>query len=197
MAKKSRVALLFSVFFLCGAWHWFEPAARKVASGIVSFEKGRFDEALDAFIAAKGHAPESDLLRFNTAAALLRMNKAKEALEELSQIREGVATQEAALHYNKGNAHFMLQNFPEALEEYKQALLSDPHDLQTKRNYELTLKKIQEQKKQDQNQQDQQDQQQKQDQNQDMMDYLNQNEQEQQKKQRQKQAVLLGREKDW
>ncbi len=200
MAKKNHVVLLMSALFLCGGWHWFEPAARKVAGGIAAFEKEQFEKALDAFVSAKGNAPESDLLRFNTAAALLRMNKAKEALEELSQIREdGSLGKTAGLHYNKGNAHFMMQEFQEALGEYRQALRIDPQDLQVKRNYELTLKKIREQDQQKQDQQKQEDRQdqQKQDQNKDLMDYLNQNEREQQNKQRRKQAVLLGREKDW
>jgi len=206
MAQKNALMLLFLALFLTGGWHWFEPAARKVAKGVEAYQKGAYDKALEAFVAAKGIAPESDLLRYNTAASLLRLKKDKEALEELSQIQEGNLLENAGFHYNKGNAFFNMQNYQQALDEYKKSLLIDPDDMQAKRNFELALQKIKEQQKnqkpdsQDQNKPDEQKQdeaQQKEDPHKDMMKYLNQNEREQQKKQHQKQAVLLGREKDW
>lgn len=198
MAKIGRVLILLVLVGLTGAWHWFEPAARKVAKGVEAFGKGHYDQALAAFVSAKGDAPESDLLRFNTAASLLRMEKYQEALDELAEVegKNGLPTSDVL--YNKGNALFSLKQYKEALEAYKHSLLADPGDMQAKRNFELTLKKIkEEEKKQQQDQQNQEDQEQKQDPHKDTMEYLNQNEREQQKKQRQKEAVIIGLEKDW
>ncbi len=207
MAQKSALILLLITLLVTGGWHWFEPAARRVAKGVDAYRKGQFDQALDAFVSAKGITPESGQLRYNTAAALLSMSKHKEALEELSQIDDGALVGPAGLHYNKGNAQFHLQNFQQALEEFRESLLADPDDFSAKRNYELTLKKIKEQQQKDQqsgskdsensDEDKQQEDQQKEEPHKDTMQYLNQNEREQQKKQRQKQAVMLGREKDW
>ena len=198
MAKRFRIALLLALLACSGGWHWFEPAARKVAKGMEDFANSQYDQALDAFVSAKGNAPQSELLRYNTAAALLRMDKHKEALQELEQIKgEEELGASAGLHYNKGNAHFNLQEFTQALEEYKKSMRADPLDLQAKRNFELTLKKIKEQQNQQNSRNQEQQNEPQQDPNKDTMDYLNQKEREQQKKQRNRQAVMLGREKDW
>jgi tetratricopeptide (TPR) repeat protein len=199
MAKTLRLLTLLILVGLTGAWHWFEPAARKVAQGLEAFGKGQYDQSLAAFVSAKGDAPDSALLRFNTAASLLRMEKYQEVLDELAEVEGKKGVTPSDLHYNKGNAHFALKQYQEALEAFKRSLLADPHDMQAKRNLELTLKKIkeEEQNRKEPEQQNQDDQQQKQDQHRDTMEYLNQNEREQQKKQRQKEAVIIGLEKDW
>ena len=147
MAKRFRIGLILVLTFCAGGWHWFEPAARQVAKGVNAFQNGAYDAALDAFVAAKGKAPDSPLLRYNTAASLLRLDKAKEALEELSQIDGDTFANDAGLQFNKGNAFFKLEDYPRALEAYKKSLLIDPNDLEAKRNFELTLKKIKAQQK--------------------------------------------------
>ena len=181
-----------------GAWHWFEPAARRNQKGIEAFRRGDFAAALEQFLSAKGLKPEEPRLKNNTAEALYQLKKYKEALDELSSVdaaRLGQAR--AAFHYNLGNVHYRLGQYPQALESYKSCLKLTPDDVAAKKNYELTLKKIREQQQQQQPQQQPQDQAEQQKQKYEaMMQFLNQNEKEQQQKRKHK-AEPARNEKDW
>ncbi len=182
-----------------GAWHWFEPAARRNQKGIEAFRKGDFAAALEQFLSAKGLKPEEPRLKNNTAEALYQLKKYKEALDELASAdaaRLGPAR--AAFHYNLGNVQYRLGQYPQALESYKRSLKLAPDDVPAKKNYELTLKRIQEQQQQQQPQpQQQQDQAEQQKQKYEaMMQFLNQNEKEQQQKRKHK-AEPARNEKDW
>ena len=183
-----------------GAWHWFEPAARRNQKGIEAFRKGDFALALEQFLSAKGLKPEEPRLKNNTAEALYQLKKYKEALDELSSVDAAkLGPARAAFHYNMGNVQYRLGQYPQALESYKSCLKLDPDDVPAKKNYELTLKKIQEhqQQQQQQPQQQQQDQAERQKQKYEaMMQFLNQNEKEQQQKRKHK-AEPARNEKDW
>lgn len=180
-----------------GAWHWFEPAARRNQKGIEAFRKGDFAAALEQFLSAKGLKPGEPRLKNNTAEALYQLKKYKEALDELSSVDPAkLGPARAAFHYNLGNIQYRLGQYPQALESYKSSLKLDPDDVAAKKNYELTLKKIQEQQQQ-QPQQQQQDQAEQQKQKYEaMMQFLNQNEKEQQQKRKHK-AEPARNEKDW
>ena len=197
-------------------WHWFEPAAKKNHEGMQAYQAGKYDEALKQFLSAKGIKPDLPALKSNTASALYQMKKYKEALEEFSTLDpEKIDVPKAPFYYNLGNSFFRLDQFDKALESYKQSLIANPGDMDAKKNYELTLKKMQEQqqkkdqdKKQDQDQkkdkeqekekeqQQQQQQQEKKQQHQNIMQYLNQNEKKQMEKKKRKIAVVR-KEKDW
>lgn len=201
MGKKVVIVLLVVPLFL--NWHWFDPAARKNQAGIGAYEAEKYDEALKDFLAARGIKPELDSLKNNTASSLYQMKKYREALEEFSRIDPQKANvTPGGFHYNLGNTFFRLDELDKALENYKQSLLHDPNDLFTKKNYEFTLKKMEE-KKQQQDQQQNQDQQDRQQQQQDkqkkhenVMQYLDQNEKKQMKD-KQRAIAVAKKEKDW
>lgn len=179
-------------------WHWFDPTALRNQKGIEAYRKGDFAAALEQFLSAKGLKDDAPQLRNNTAAALYELKKYQEALKEISggdAARLGPA--QAARHYNQGNIHYRLQQYPQALESYKKCLKIDPADVQAKKNFELTLKKIQEQQQPPQEQPDDQaaaePQQQKYEA---MMQFLNQNEKQQMEKRKRK-ASATKNEKDW
>jgi len=198
MAKKTILILL--VPFLIG-WHWFEPAARKNQKGIQAYQEGKFAAALQDFLSAKGVKPNAPELKNNTAAALYELKKYKEAVDEFSRLDPGrLRLGKADFYYNLGNSYFRLGQFPQALENYKKSLLQDPDDIDGKKNFELTLKKIREQKQpqdpdQKQQPQDQKEQQQEQKYTA-MMQFLNQNEKQQLEKKKRKIAAAKN-EKDW
>ncbi len=179
-------------------WHWFEPAARRNQKGIEAFRKGDFAAALEQFLSAKGLKDGAPQLRNNTAAALYGLKKYREALAEVSAIdASSLGTGEAPLHYNQGNIHYRLEQYPQALESYKKCLKIDPDDIQAKKNLELTLKKIREQQQQPQEQPDNQADDEKQQQKYEaMMQFLNQNEKQQMEKRKRK-ASAARNEKDW
>ncbi|MBN2400277.1 MAG: tetratricopeptide repeat protein [Candidatus Aminicenantes bacterium] len=205
MAKKTILILLLPLLL---GWHWFEPAARKNQKGIQAYREGKFAKALQDFLSAKGVKPDAPELKNNTAAALYELKKYKEAVEEFSRLDPGrLQLGKADFYYNLGNSYFRLGQFPQALENFKKSLLLNPDDSDGKKNFELTLKKIQEnnqkpeqnqdQKQQSQDQNDpQNDPQQQKQKYKAMMQFLNQNEKQQLEKKKRKIAVVKN-EKDW
>jgi len=203
------------------SWHWFEPAAKKNLEGIKAYREGKYDEALERFLNARGINADLAALKSNTASALYQMKKYKEALEEFSRIDPAKTDiPKAEFFYNLGNSFFRLNQFDKAVDSYKKSIIENPDDMDAKKNYELALKKLQEQKdkekqdkkqdkdqekeKEKENQQQQQppqQQQEKEKQHQNIMQYLNQNEKEQmEKKQMEKMKRKIGiirKEKDW
>jgi len=213
MEKKVVIIFLMLPFLLF--WHWFEPAAKKNHQGVEAYQKGNYEEALKSFLSAKGLKPEISVLKNNTASTLYKMKKYQEALEEFSKINfKEAGIPKDQFYYNLGNSYFKLNQFDKALENFKKSLIENPEDMDTKKNYELTLKKLQEQKdkqnkdkkddkdkekekeKKEQEKQQQQQQQQKQQKYQNIMQYLNQNEKEQMEKKQRKIGVAR-KEKDW
>jgi Ca-activated chloride channel homolog len=205
MAKKLIPLLLFPLLL---GWHWFEPAVRKNQKGIQAYQEGKFAEALQDFLSAKGVKPDLAELKNNTASALYQLKKYKEAVDEFSRLDPSrLNLAKGDFYYNLGNSYYRLNQFPQALENYKKSLLQNPDDTDGKKNFELTLKKIQEQKQeqnqdqkqQPQNQKDQQNEQQQEKQKQKynaMMQFLNQNEKQQMEKKKRKIASAKN-EKDW
>lgn len=197
MAKKLIPLLLVPLLL---GWHWFDPAARRNLKGIEAYQEGKYAAALEQFLSAKGLKPASQELLNNTAAALYHLNKYKEAADEFSRVDPGkLGTGAADLYYNLGDAYFRLGEFPKALESYKRCLLKNPDDVEAKKNFELTLKKIREQQQpREQNQQqDSQAEAERQKQKYSaLMEFLNQNEKKQMEKKKRKVSAAQN-EKDW
>jgi Ca-activated chloride channel homolog len=182
-------------------WHWFDPAALRNQKGIAAYDQGKFAAALEQFLSAKGLKPASQELLNNTAAALYQLKKYQEAVDEFSRVDPSKLGADAAdLHYNLGDAYFRLGRFPQALESFKRCLLKSPDDVQAKKNFELTLKKIREQQQQQQGQNRQQDNQAEAERQKQkysaMMEFLNQNEKKQMEKKKRKVSAAQN-EKDW
>jgi Ca-activated chloride channel family protein len=199
MAKR-LIPLLLAIGLLTG-WHWFEPAARRNQKGIEAYRQGKYAAALEQFLSAKGLKAGAPQLKNNTAAALYQLKKYQEALDEFSSVDPAaLGAGQAAFHYNLGNAYFRLGQYPQALESYKRSLRLAPDDVPAKKNFELTLKKIQEQQQPQQQEQEQKNDQaeaEKQRQKYDaMMQFLNQNEKQQMEKRKRK-VSAASNEKDW
>ena len=190
-------------------WHWFDPAAKKNQNGIEAYKEKKYEKALQDFLSAKGVNPDLGVLKSNTAATLYQLKKYKQAWEEFSKIdfeKSGISR--AHFLYNLGNTYFRLKQYNKALESYKNSLLVNPDDLDAKKNYELTLKKLKDKKeqnkqkrstkknKENKDRQDQQLRKNKKNQHKQLMQYLNQNEKKQMKKKKRKIAVAK-KEKDW
>lgn len=204
--EKKLIIILMVPFVL--SWHWFEPTARKNQAGIKAYQQKKYDEALNQFLSAKGMKPDLPVLKNNTASSLYQLKKYKEALEEFSKIDPKKANiPKADLYYNLGNSFFRLNQLDKALLFYKKSLLENADDINAKKNFELTLRKIQQQKqkkqnrKQDENKKDkdkekQQQKQQRQKKHQNVMQYLNQKEKNQMKDKKRKIGIAR-KEKDW
>lgn len=177
---ERKIIILAMIPFLL-FWHWFEPAAKKNRAGIDAYQQQKYEEALEQFLSAKGVNPDMAELKNNTAAALYQIKKYREALEEFSQIDpEKAGINKADFHYNLANSFFRDNQLEKALEHYKESLKLSPSDLDTKKNFELTLKKMEEQQKKDQQKKDEKNQDKK------NQDKKNQNEKDRDKKKQDK-----------
>ena len=186
--EKKVILIIVCLCPLLLGWHWFEPAARKNLNGIQSYQNKEYETALNEFLSAKGIKPDLPELKNNTASALYQMEKYKEALEEFSGIDpEKAKIPTSQFFYNVGNSFFRMEQYDKALESYKNSLLANPTDMDAKKNFEITLKKIEDQKKQQQDQKDQdkKDQEDQKDQNKDKQDKQNQDQKDQNKKDQQ------------
>ncbi|MEN8221911.1 MAG: tetratricopeptide repeat protein [Acidobacteriota bacterium] len=184
--EKKLIVILFALLFI--NWHWFEPVSRKNKDGIKAYSEKQYNKALESFLSAKGIKPGSVELMNNTASALFNLKKYQEAFEEFSKIDpEKTGISGSDFYYNTGNTQFRLNKLKEALESYKKSLIHDPDNIDTKKNFEITLKKIKEQdkNKKDEDKKDQKDKK-KDEKYKNIMKYLNQKEKDQMKKIRRK-----------
>ncbi len=196
MEKKLIILICMAIFI---NWHWFEPVSKKNNDGITAYKEKLFNKALENFLSAKGIKPNSPALMNNTASALYNLKKYKEALEEFSKIDpEKKGNTGSDLFYNLGNVFFKLKKYEDALKNYKKSLILNPEDLNTKKNLELTLKKIKDQKKKknNKNEDKKKKNENKKEKYKNVLNYLNQKEKDQMKKSKRK-TEKSKKDKDW
>ena len=146
------------------------------------YKAGKFQEAAKLYEEAAVEKPEEFALQYNLANALQQGQDQAKALNTYLRALELADTnQMTQTFYNLGNNLFRIGQYQEAAAAYQKTLEYDPSDWDAKFNYELALKKMQEQSSQPQPQKQKQ-QQQNQPQNQ-----QNQQEEQQQRQQQQKQ----------
>lgn len=147
-----------------------------------------FDQAQDAAVKAMAIAPDSYEANFNYAKSLSAQNKHDEALEKFQQLaaNETDKSRLSELYHNIGNCNFEKKEYQKALDNYKNALKSNPADDASRINYLTTLKMLNK-SNDNQNQQNQQQQQQQQQQQEQQQQEQQQQQQEQQQEQQQQQ----------
>lgn len=134
--------------------------------GQADYARGNHPAALEAFEQAQKTRPGDPRARFNVADGLYKNGKLDEAIPLYRALGEDARQPLAgAARYNLGNALHQKQDFPGAVQAYRDALRLLPNDADTRRNLELTLRALQQQQQQQQNQpNDKKQDQQKQDQ---------------------------------
>jgi len=171
---------LFLLFLTHTAAAKENPAALN-SKGNKLFQEQKYQEAAILYEQGAIEKPESFPLQYNLANAYQRSQDHAKALNTyLRAIQLGDTTELAKAYYNLGNNLFGLNQFQEAAAAYRKALEYDPQDREAKFNYELALKRMQQQASQPRSQKEKQKQQ-EQDQNQ------QQQEQEQSKSKQEKQ----------
>ncbi len=209
---RKIVIILIPLFMF---WHWYQPIARINSQGLKAFKEKKYQEALKCFMEAKGLKDLAEL-KNNTASSLYKLKQYQKALDEFSRIEEKSAISRADFHYNLGNTYFKLNKYQEALKNYKKSLKLNSSDMDTKKNFEITLNKIKNQKKQKKEDEEKKDDKKNKPQKQEqpkpksqkqsidqkyknLMKYLNQKEKKQlkDKKRKAKVRAAVGRKKDW
>ena len=157
---------------------------RLTEQGRDAFQRGNHPEALKSFEAAAQARPDDPKARFNVGDGLYKSGKYDEAgalFKALGQDERSPVS--AAARFNLGNALLQRQDYPGAVQAYRDALRAEPGAPDVRRNLELALRALQEQKKQQQQQQDQKNQQDQQQQQQQQKDQGRQQQQQQQQNQ--------------
>lgn len=143
---------------------------RLTSAGRQEYEKGNHPESLKAFEDAAARRPDDPRTKFNLADGLYKNGKYDEAAALFRALGDDPKSPLApAARYNLGNTLYQKQDFPGAIGAYREALRLTPEDGDTRRNLEMALRALQQQKSQqnkDQKQNQDPDQKQKQDQDQ-------------------------------
>lgn len=135
---------------------------RLISEGNRLYKEGKFKEASKQYQMAVAVNPQSPEARFNLALSHLKLaaqpgvdEKQREQLmksgtEGMSAIAGvGASNPKLASYaaYNLGNVAFNAQQYPEAIQCYKQALRFNPDDDTARRNLRIAQKKLQDQNK--------------------------------------------------
>ena len=156
---------------------------RLTESGRHDWEQGDHPRALSSFEAAAAARPQDPRARFNLADALYKNGKLDEAGAIWKALGSDPASPLAApSRYNLGNALYQKKDYPGAVTAYRDALRVSPQDAEARRNLELALRALQQQKQEQQKQQDQ-----KKDEKKDQKEQQKQQGQDEKKQQQQKQ----------
>ena len=146
---KARVSIALVLVLTFAPFCMAESPASKNNKGNRLFEKGEFEDAEKAYLAAQGDAPGRPEILYNLGNSLIRQKKLKEGEQVLGQaIRKGNKGVQQKSWYNTGNALFSADNYKGAADAYVQALKLNPSDADAKHNLELSLLKLKQQEQQ-------------------------------------------------
>ncbi len=125
-----------------------DSAAAKNNEGNLLYSQKQLDEALKMYTEAQVARPEAPELHYNIGNVLYRKKEFDKALDEYrkAQAAKDPRLAQAAL-FNRGNALMQSGKVQDAVGAYVQALRARPDDPDAKRNLELALRMLQEQKK--------------------------------------------------
>jgi Ca-activated chloride channel family protein len=123
-------------------------AARRVAQGNRLFEEKKYEEALTRYNEAQQELPESPKIFFNIGDVYYRQEGYDKAASLFGKVIQSADRGlQARSFYNLGNTRFREGKFEDALKAYRSAIDLAPGDQDAKFNYELTLQRLEDQKK--------------------------------------------------
>jgi tetratricopeptide (TPR) repeat protein len=161
---------------------------RFVRNGNDLYEKKNFVDAEVQYKKVLATNPNYARANFNAGNAIQEQNRFKEAIPHYETAAKVAAEKpsKAAAYHNMGNAYFGDKNYAGALEAYKNALKQNPRDEESRYNYALTKKLLEQQQNEDNQKKDKdkdQKEDQKKDQNQDQQKDKDQKDQDKDKEQ--------------
>jgi Ca-activated chloride channel homolog len=122
---------------------------RATEAGRADYSKGSHPQALQAFERAAAARPQDPAVRFNVADGLYKNGRYDEAATLFKSLGDDAQSGLAgASRYNLGNSLFQKQDYKGAVQAYRDALRAMPGDADTRRNLELSLRKLKEQEEQ-------------------------------------------------
>lgn len=132
-----------------------QEAGKLIRQGNTKFKSGQFDAAEIDYRKALTSDSTSVPANFNTGAALYKQGKYDESMRQFESLAgKNLKPSQAVQNYRAlGNSLFQQKKYAESISAYKNALLTDPSDEQSRHNLAVAM---QYQKQQQQQQQQQQ-----------------------------------------
>lgn len=132
----------------------------KAQEGERLYRAGKYEEALQKFLAAQEDNPQDTKLQYNLGNTYYQLKRYEDAQKQFEGASKNKELEQRSL-YNRGNAQFREEKLEDAITSYEKSLELEPKDDDARYNLELAKRKLeeknQEQKKQDQKDQQQQD----------------------------------------
>jgi tetratricopeptide (TPR) repeat protein len=122
---------------------------RRTDAGRRAFEQGDHPKSLQDFESATTTRPQDPAARFNLADGLYKNGRFDEAAPIFRDLgRDASSPLAGPARFNLGNTLFQKQDYPGAIEAYRDALRAAPADADARRNLELALRALKEQEQQ-------------------------------------------------
>ena len=156
--KINKSLFIYSLTFIfCSLYGFAQKDVKLLRHGNKLYDQGKYKEAELDYRKALEINKESDKGKFNLGTAVYKennFNEAKKIFEDLSGRQLDKSTKAKAYH-NYGNSLLESKQYEQSIAAYKNSLLNNPADKDTKYNLEYArsmLKKQQQQQQQDKNQ---------------------------------------------
>lgn len=158
------------------------PERKLVRQGNEQFERRNFNNSLNRYNEALEHAPHSYEAQYNRANAYLQLKLdnpqdstfsfeiSNRYFEQIASNKSLTPEQRGEVLRNLGESLFMQEEYESALNAFRESLKLHSEDAETKRNYVLTKRIVDQKRKQQEQQQQQQQNQDQQQQNQQQQD---------------------------
>ena len=158
-------------------------------SGNKLYADSLYDKAEVEYRKALELDPNGSEALYNLGNALLRQNKAQDAMDQFTMAQERATdkSQLAQIHHNMGVICQASKDYAHAVEFYKQALRENSTDHETRYNLAVAMKQLQNQQQQQQNQEENKENEQQEQQQEQQEQEQQQEQQEQQQEQQEQQ----------
>lgn len=186
--KFNRKTFFYTLAILFFSLYGFsQKDVKLLRQGNKSYDQGKYKEAEVDYRRALEINKESDKGKFNLGAAVYQeknFNEATKIFEDLSGKQLDKSTK-AKVYHNYGNSLLEAKQYEQSIAAYKNSLLSNPADKDTKYNLEYAKSMLKKQQQQQDKNQDKKNQDKK---DQDKKDQNNQNKEQQNKDQNKNQS---------
>jgi len=150
---KMNYSILLLVLILSGLTAYPQKENALLRQGNREFDKGDFKEAEKDYRKALELNKESVKGQFNLGTAVYKNNNFEESAKIYSNLAEKNTDREvkSKVFHNLGNSYLQSKEYEKSILSYKNALMNDPKNLDTKYNLEyakMMLKKQQQQQQQ-------------------------------------------------
>lgn len=158
MSRLLLTIMLFPLFVLGQESLLIQKADNYIFDGNQAFDISNNVEAEKNYRRATATGQKKDIAQYNMGTTLQQDNYIEEALlvyADAIEITKGRPNTHRNFH-NIGNALMQLKDYKRAIEAYKNALRNNPNDDETRYNYALAKKMLEDEKNKDEENKDQQ-----------------------------------------